>query len=130
MFKIINFNKQKLLIMFNAIISGHLTTDAKFNTHNENGVINFTVAVNFPTSKKDENGEYIEEVEYYRCSKWYKSTETPNILNYLKKGKKIIVQANKIHATHENKDGKDYVSLLVNVKDIELCGSPQKEDEK
>lgn len=33
-------------------------------------------------------------------------------------------------AIHENKDGKDYVSLLVNVKDIELCGSPQKEDEK
>ena len=41
--------------LFHSVFDGHLTADATFKKIGEDkGVINFTVAHNFPTSKKDE----------------------------------------------------------------------------
>lgn len=107
--------------MFTGILSGHLTTDANFKTFGERGVVNFTVAVNFRTGKKDENGNFIDEVEFYQCAKWFGSVEEPAILQHLKKGKKVIVEFSKIQATFSKKEEKEYVNLHATVNNIELC---------
>ncbi|MDY3538404.1 single-stranded DNA-binding protein [Riemerella anatipestifer] len=107
--------------MFTAILSGHLTAEPILAVYGENAALNFTLAVNFNTGKKDGNGNYIDETIFYQCTKWQKGTDEPKILEHLKKGKKIIVEANKITAYHNNKDGTDYVNISVQVHKIELC---------
>lgn len=107
--------------MFTSVFSGHLTADANFKAFEDKGVINFTVAVNFRTGKKDENGNFVEEAEFFQCSKWVGSAEQPAILEHLKKGKKVIVECKRIMATTFSKDGKDYVNMNAIVDNLELC---------
>lgn len=107
--------------MFNLVFAGHLTADATFKKFEDKAVVNFNVAVNFPTGKKDSNGNYIDEVEFFQCSKWFKSTEEPKVLEHLKKGKKVIVEARRIQASIYEKEGQSKVNLSVIVDNLELC---------
>ncbi len=117
--------------MFHTVFTGHLTDDARFNTFEDKGVINFTIAVNFPTGKKDEQGNYIEEAQFFQCSRWLRDSKTPKVLDYLKKGKKVIVEANKIAVKTTEVEGKIYNNLVVNVERLELGYEvqPKKESE-
>ncbi len=91
--------------LFHAVFNGNLTADATFKKFSEEkGVINFTVAHNFPTSKKDEEGKTIYEAQFYNCSRWVNSGEPTALLEQLKKGAKITVEVQKIEiSTSEDK---------------------------
>lgn len=76
-----------------AMITGRITKDAELVTRNVNGtptpVCNFNVAVNTPTSQKDERGYTIQKTDFYRVTLWRKFAEAmaPSLL----KGRKIAV---------------------------------------
>lgn len=115
--------------MFYSVFSGYLNGEAKFNEVNGKGVLNFRVAVAFP--KKEDNGDYGKEYQYFNCSKWYNDAkETPKILEHLKEGKKVIVEASKIWAKHEGKDGKFYTNLYASANSLELCGDGLPKEEQ
>ena len=70
--------------MFSQILSGNLVSDATYNkSESEKSAINFTVAINFNT----------DHVEYKDFVYWIKTTEEPKILEYLKKGSKVVVKS-------------------------------------
>lgn len=110
--------------MFLQVFTGNLVSDATFrNVSEERSVINFTVAVNFSTGKKDESGNYIDEVNYFRCAKWVKGKETPKLMEYLKKGKKVLVHSDQLELKSSVKEEtqETFTTIQVNVSHLELC---------
>lgn len=95
---------------FSVIISGNLTADAAFKKiSEETGVVNFTIAHNFPTSKKDSEGKTIFEAQFYDCVKWINTGEEPKaLLEKLKKGYNVITEIQKIDISTSEKDGVKY----------------------
>lgn len=109
--------------MFSVVFSGYLTKDASFGTYGDNSVLNFTVAVHYPTNKKTEQGQPIRETEFFNCSRWYKGNDFSNLLNYLKKGQRVLIVGNKMQTLENEKDGTKYFNIHINVQSIELIGS-------
>lgn len=106
--------------LFYCVLNGHLTADATFKKLGEDkGVLNFTVAHNFPTSKKDENQKTIYEPQFYSCVKWVNSGDAPEaLMNNLKKGSKTTLEIQKIEiSTIENAD-KKYTNVNFIVSNI------------
>lgn len=109
--------------MFSAVFSGYLTKDASFGTYGDNSVLNFIVAVHYPTNKKTEQGQPIRETEFLNCSRWYKGNDFSNLLNYLKKGQRVLIVGNKMQTFENEKDGTKYFNIHINVQSIELIGA-------
>lgn len=106
--------------LFHVVFDGHLTADATFKKLAEDkGVLNFTVAHNFPTAKKDQNQKTIYEPQYYNCVRWMTSGETPEeLLNSLKKGNKITVESHKIEISTTTKEEKTYTNVNFIISNI------------
>ena len=115
--------------MFYQVFSGNLTADATFNVfeENERSVINFTVAVNFNTAKKDENGNFVQETIFLHCSKWNKGTEPSGVLNYLNKGRKVLITSEYVQIKESENNGKIYQNINVFVRNIELLDYNEKQ---
>ncbi|WP_454058941.1 single-stranded DNA-binding protein [Elizabethkingia ursingii] len=108
--------------LFHAVINGNLTSDATFRKIAEDkGVINFTLAHNFATSKKDAEGKTIYEAQFYDCTRWVNTSEEPKaLLDNLKKGSKIIVEVSKIEINTSEKDGIKYKNVNFVISNILL----------
>lgn len=106
--------------LFHSVFDGHLTADATFRKIGEDkGVINFTVAHNFPTSRKDENQKTIYEPQYYNCVRWVASGEEPEaLMTNLKRGSKITVECQKIEITTTTKEDKTYTNVNFIISNI------------
>ncbi|MFJ1367005.1 single-stranded DNA-binding protein [Capnocytophaga canimorsus] len=112
--------------MFLIMFSGYLTKDATFGTYGENSVLNFTVAVHFENSKKEEQRETV----FYNCSRWYKHGDFGKLLSYMKKGQRVLVVGNRMNTVQNEKDGITYHNTQINVQSIELIGNNSNSQEQ
>lgn len=113
--------------MFLITFIGHVTKDATAKQFEKSNVLNFTVAVNFPTQGKDEKGNTIYDTIYLPCSKWNLQGDLNKVCERLKKGARIAVQGSKMEiTTHQDQNtGKEYTNLNVIVQSFEVLNYPQ-----
>ncbi len=99
--------------LFYSVLNGNVTADATFKKiADDKGVINFTVAHNFPTNKKGDDGKTIYEPQFYPCTKWVNSGEEPtSLLDNLKKGSKVTVEVQKIEISTSKVEDKTYTNI-------------------
>lgn len=117
--------------MYTQIFTGNLTDVATFQKFDEQkSVVNFTVAVNFLTGKKDENGNYKSEVTYFPCSKWIKGNEKPKWFEYLLKGQKVLIESNYFKVSTSEKDGHTYQNFKVYVERLEILGGKKESNQE
>jgi len=102
--------------MFKLILSGVLGNDADVKEVGNSKVVNFNVAVSM--DHKDKDGNKIEKTEWVRASLW--RDQNSKIGDYLKKGKKILIEGIPEAEAYKNKDGEIRSSLSVRVKDLEF----------
>lgn len=89
--------------------TGNLTRDAEVRTVGENQVANFSIAVN---GRKD------DEVLYVDCSYW-----RPNrVVDFLKKGKPILVSGEVSLNTYDTKSGEVRAVLRLTTRKLLLLG--------
>ena len=109
--------------MYTQIFTGNLVDSATFqNIDEEKSVVNFTVAVNFQTGKKNDDGSYQTTTTFFPCSKWVKGKERPKWLEYMTKGQKVLIESSYFKISTSEKDGKTYQNMKVFVDKIELIG--------
>lgn len=114
--------------MFTINFIGRVTKDATVKQFENSSVLNFTVAINFPTQAKDEKGDTIYDTTYLPCSKWNLQGDLNKVCERLKKGARIAVQGSKLEVTtHQDQNtGKEYTNLNVIVQAFEVLDYPKK----
>lgn len=109
-------------------LQGRLTRDAVFKTKNGKQVAYFTLAVN--QTKKDTDGNYYDEANFFPCSAFVNSEK---FASYLKKGQPLILEGYLKQVTKElgtDGDGKrlfDSRTFICTSK-IHLIFTGKKED--
>ncbi|AVM51533.1 single-stranded DNA-binding protein [Capnocytophaga sp. oral taxon 878] len=113
--------------MFSITFIGRVTKDATAKQFEKSNVLNFTVAVNFPTQGKDENGDTIYDTIYLPCSKWNLQGDLNKVCERLKKGARIAVQGSKLEVTvqQDQNTGREYTNLNVVVQSFEVLDYPK-----
>jgi single-strand DNA-binding protein len=94
-----------------AMIIGNLGRDPEMRyTPSGQAVTQFTVAVN--RNHKDQNGEWVEETEWFRVVAWGPLAE--RTAEYLRKGRKVYVEGRLQTRQWEGQDGqKRYTTELI-----------------
>lgn len=107
--------------MNKAILVGNLTRDAELKT-TPSGKAVATVGIATNERWKDANGQKQEKVTFHNLVLWGKSAEA--LAQYLKKGKKLLVEGRIDNRTYEKQDKtKGYTSEIV-VSQVEFLSSP------
>lgn len=104
--------------MFIQILSGNLVSDATYKkSEGEKSAINFSVAINFNQ----------DHVEYKDFVYWIKTTDEPKILEYLKKGTKVVVKSD-FFKTNSYQDDKEITRYRTQyyVADLEFSNNQTK----
>ena len=114
--------------MLNLVITGYVSRQATAHSFEGSNVVNFNVAVNYPTGRKDENGNEIKEVQFFQCQKWGTKPEHLKIADYLKKGQQVLVTANKLILETKNENGTLYNNVIIRVTNIELLAKSKEEE--
>lgn len=96
--------------------SGNVCADAKVSRVGENEVANFTIAVN---GRKEDQTTYVQ-VSYWRPGK---------VVEYLTKGKPVIVAGEARLATWTNKTGEMKSAIGLDARSLVLLGGGRKEEE-
>lgn len=103
--------------MNNVNLIGRLTADPELRqTTNGTASCRFTVAVN--RQFKNANGEY--EADFVNCTAWKNTAEF--VSRYFSKGS-MIALSGEIRNNNYEKDGVKHYSYIVNVNNVEFCGS-------
>lgn len=97
--------------------------DAQIKQVADKTVIEFSVADN--RSFKNDKGEKIEVVSWFRCAYWSNKT---GIAQYLKKGASVNVLGHLIASAYTNKQGGPAIDLTVTVSEIDLLSKIEKEN--
>lgn len=114
--------------MLNLVFTGYVSREATTHSFSESSnVVNFNVAVNYPTGRKNEDGTEIKEVQFFQCQKWGTNAEHLKIAEYLKKGQKVLITANKVVLDTKMENGTLYNNVIIRVTNVELL-SKAKED--
>lgn len=101
------------------LITGRLTKDAELKyTKAGDPVAGFSLAVNH--SKKDANGQWVDEPDYIDCKMWGKQAET--LSKYLVKGKKILVNGEFRQEKWTDQQGAQRSRLIMNVTMMQFMG--------
>jgi single-strand DNA-binding protein len=108
--------------MNKAILVGNLTRDAELKT-TPSGKAVATVGIATNERWKDANGQKQEKVTFHNLVIWGKAAEA--LAQYLKKGKKMLVEGRIDNRSYDKKDGsgKGYTSEIV-VSQVEFLSSP------
>lgn len=97
--------------MYSKIFSGNLVGDAVYKKmEGDKSPISFSVAVNF---SEDYTG-------YESCEYWILTVEKPKILEYLKKGAKVMIKSNFCRKTTNEKEGKVFQNEKTYVSGLEI----------
>ena len=104
--------------MFKLQLSGALGADAELRDVGSRKAINFRVAVN--REYKNSDGEKVERTEWISAVIWKNSKQSLKVADYLKKGKKVILEGEPGVDAFINKDGEAAGILTLNVKDVEF----------
>lgn len=116
--------------MFSVVFSGYLSKDATFATYGESSVLNFTVAVHFPTGKKDNEGNEIKETVFLNCSRWTRNGQQEKMLQYLRKGQRVIVTGNQMNVRENTTPEKTFYNIHIMVQNIELIGTVARQEQE
>ncbi|MDG5798851.1 single-stranded DNA-binding protein [Marinilabiliaceae bacterium ANBcel2] len=102
--------------MLKLMLSGILGNDAETRTVGESMVINFNVAVSM--DYKDKEGKKVEKTEWVKASMW-RDPES-KIADFLKKGKKVLIEGTPESEGFKNRDGDIKSALAVKVRELEF----------
>ena len=100
------------------MVSGNLGSDATIKEVGNNKVINFDVAVS--RTYKNSKGEKVEKTEWVRADIWRSKESDTKFVDYLKKGKKVLVEGEPYSSGYQTKTGDVQSALCVRVKDFEF----------
>ena len=103
-------------------VIGNIGKDATTNTVGNKQVINFSVA---HTEKwKDAQGQQQSKTTWVDCAYW---TDKTGLLPYLVKGTQVYVEGTAEARAYES-NGSPAASLVLKVQNIQLLGSPNKQE--
>ncbi|MCT4644729.1 MAG: single-stranded DNA-binding protein [Carboxylicivirga sp.] len=104
--------------MLKLILNGTLGNDAKITNVGQRKVINFDVAVSM--DYKNSKGEKVERTEWVRANYWKSEKQSTKITEFLKKGKKVLIEGTPGTDGFQSKDGSIKSALNITVREIEL----------
>jgi len=105
--------------VLNLTAYGNVGSDPEQREAGSSTVTNFSLAVNRKT--KDE-----ETTTWINCAVWGNRGDV--VMDYVKKGMRLVVSGQAHHREYERKDGSTGISLELNVNDFSL--PPRKEAEE
>ncbi len=103
--------------MFRISLSGALGADAEVREVGNRKAINFSVAVN--KFYKNSDGSKVEKTEWIKATAW-RSSENVKVAEFLKKGKKVMIEGEPGVDAFVGKDGQAVGHLTVNVSEIDF----------
>jgi len=104
--------------MLKVILTGALGNDAAVKDVGTKKAINFNVAVSM--DYKDSNGKKVEKTEWVNAVIWKYDGRSTKIADYLKKGRKVLIEGVPESGAYKGKDDEIRSSLHVVVKEIEF----------
>ncbi len=87
-------------------------------------VTNFSLAVN--NRRRDENGEWVEDTEWFRISVWDRQAE--NVNQYLEKGARVFVEGRFSTSQYTGNSDEARISLEVRASKVIFLDSPAVDD--
>ena len=104
--------------MLKIILTGALGSDATVKDVGSKKAINFNVAVSM--DYKDHGGNKVEKTEWVKAVIWKNGGRSTKIADYLKKGRKVLIEGVPESEAYKTKDDEIRSSLHVIVKEIEF----------
>lgn len=104
--------------MLKIMLSGNIGNDATVKEVGASKAINFDVAVS--KGYKNSKGEKFEKTEWIRAVIWRSKETDTKFAEYIKKGKKILIEGEPYSSGFKNKEGDIQSVLHVIVKDFEF----------
>ncbi|SFD69284.1 single-stranded DNA-binding protein [Thermophagus xiamenensis] len=104
--------------MLKMIVSGTLGQDAEIREVGNKKAINFDVAVSM--DYKDQQGNKVERTEWVRAVIWKNEGQSTKVADYLKKGRKVLLEGIPSSEGFKTKDGEIKSALNINVKELEF----------
>jgi single-strand DNA-binding protein len=104
--------------------TGNIGADAETKpTANGKQMVTFNVAID--KSYKDAQGNKVAKTKWVSCVRFIDQGKTWGVLPYLKKGTKVLIEGEpEARAWMNATSGDAQAALNVNVRDLELVGSP------
>jgi single-strand DNA-binding protein len=102
--------------MLKLFLSGTLGQDAEVKEVGTSKLIKFNVAVTMDF--KDSDGKKVEKTEWVKANMW--RDQNTRVAEYLKKGKKVLIEGVPISEAYSGKDGELRSCLSVKVKELEF----------
>ncbi len=104
--------------MLKVILNGVLGKDAEVKQVGNRNAINLNVAVN--QSHKDKEGNKIENTQWVSAVWWKNENQSTKISEYLKKGKRVLIEGVPSAEGFQNKAGDIVAKFNVKIKDLEI----------
>lgn len=104
--------------MLKLIVSGVLGQDAEVKEVGNSKIIKFSVAVSM--DYKDAQGNKVEKTEWVRAALWKGKDQSTKVAEYLKKGKKVLIEGVPESDGYKTREGEVKSALGVNVKELEF----------
>lgn len=105
------------------MVTGNLTADAQIKEINGTSAMVFTIAVN--EKYTDKNGVKVDKPYYYDCSLW--RDDVNKLVNYFKKGTKMLVEGTPDLNIYTDKEGKAKGGIRIRVNLFEFLSSIKKD---
>ena len=106
------------------LLIGNAGTDPEMRyTPNGTAVTNFSLAVN--NRRRDENGEWVEDTEWFTVTAWEHQAESVN--QYLAKGRRVFVAGRLSTRQYKSNSGEARTSLEVRASRVVFLDSPSGE---
>lgn len=108
--------------MNNVSLVGRLTADPIYRTSHELAIVAFTLAVNRPKRKNQQE----QQADFITCKAF--NTTATYIANYIKKGYLVTISGNIRTGQYQGQDGQIHYTTDVIIESIEnLTGKPQQQ---
>lgn len=106
--------------MHKLMITGNVGQNAIIRQGNDSEFMTFTVAVN--KKYKNRDGVDVEKTTWYNCLYQAKSM---SVAQYLTSGQRVLIEGEPEAKLYQAKNGDWQIDNSINVRGIELLGSPQ-----
>lgn len=107
--------------MYKLIVAGNIGKDAELREVNGQNVISFSVAINQDYTNSE--GVKVSKTTWINCAKWQDKNQRTGIVQYLKKGSKVIVDGTPEIKVWKDKQNQSHADMSVRVKEIHLMSS-------
>ena len=104
--------------MYRLQLIGVLGNDAEVREVGNRKVISFNVAIKM--DYKDSSGTSVKKTEWVNAAFWNGSSQSTKVADFLKKGKRVLIEGRPGIDTYVNKEGVTTSSLTVTIDDLEL----------